>query len=178
MIEKFSQHVYDELRVKKGIYLSADIFGDAVRLKGDPGIGQIFEKMLPYFDAVAPMAYPSHFASGSYGMKDPDASPKEIMEGTGRDMPRRLNAWCPVAAPVVTDGMNEKEIAKAQASYEIEKEKVCSPWKNRPWVQDFSLHMDYGVKEVKDQIDSLESAGITSWLVWNPSSRYTTEAFK
>ncbi len=177
MVEKFFAYIHEEMRIKNGVYISADIFGDTVRLKGDPGVGQTLEKTFPYFDAVAPMVYPSHFSPGSYGMKNPDASPKEIMEGIAFDMNRKLNAWCPVVSSVI-DGMSEKEIKKALEQYEREKQKICSPWKNRPWIQDFSLHAEYGVKEVKDQIDALEKAGITSWLVWNPSSRYTTEAFK
>lgn len=159
MIENFFKYVHEELKIKNGILLSADIFGDTVRLPGDPGIGQTFEQTLPYFDAVAPMTYPSHFASGSYTIQNPDAFPKQIMQGVAIDMQRRLAVWC-------------------ENTSEQDKEEVCTSFKNRPWIQDFSLHHEYGVNEVKAQIDALEKEGITSWLVWNPASRYTKEAFK
>ncbi len=181
MIEKFFIYLHDEVKVKNGIYMSADVFGDVVRLPGDPGIGQTFEKTLPYFDAIAPMVYPSHFSPGSYGMKDPDAFPKEVMEGIARDTNKRFGVWCdksyPISVPQDPENITKDE--KQKIADETQQRKLnCSVWKNRPWVQDFSLHMDYGVKEVTEQIDALESADITSWLVWNPSSRYTIEAFK
>lgn len=159
MIENFMKYLNDELRVKNNVIISADIFGDTVRLEGDPGIGQTFEQALSYFDAVAPMTYPSHFASGSYEIENPDMFPREVMQGVAADMTRRLQVWC--------------ENYTGQ-----DKETVCTSFKNRPWIQDFSLHNTYGVNEVKAQIDALEQAGITSWLVWNPASRYTVSAFK
>lgn len=181
MVEIFFKYLHDEVKVKHGIYMSADIFGDAVRIKGDPGIGQTFEKTLPYFDAVAPMVYPSHFSPGSYGMKNPDTAPKEIMQGIARDTHRRFDNWCNVTYPlsIPVDGTNITKEEKQKIADETTQRKVhCSMWKNRPWIQDFSLHSVYGVAEVKAQIDALESAGVTSWLVWNPSSRYTVGAFK
>ncbi|MCK4258412.1 MAG: putative glycoside hydrolase [Halanaerobiales bacterium] len=49
--------------------------------------------------------------------------------------------------------------------------------KLRPWLQDFSLKHYYGVNEVREQIKALYDLGIEEWLLWNPRSRYTTEAF-
>ena len=45
----------------------------------DMGIGQVFERMLPYFDYVAPMIYPSHYANGEYGIKVPAEKPYETI---------------------------------------------------------------------------------------------------
>ena len=50
--------------------------------------------------------------------------------------------------------------------------------KLRPWLQDFSLRYVYGVKEVRDQIKAAKALGLDSWLLWNPSSRYTWQAFR
>lgn len=47
----------------------------------------------------------------------------------------------------------------------------------RPWLQDFSLQYKYGVKEVREQIAAAEAAGLDSWLLWNPTSNYTWQAF-
>jgi hypothetical protein len=160
ILEDFFEYLMYELKLQRGIAISADIFGDTVRLKGDPGIGQVFEKTLPYFDAVAPMVYPSHFSSGSYGVEDPDSHPKEIMEGVASDTYKRFYAWC--------DSL----------SLEKNNTGICDYSKNSPWIQDFSIKSSYGVKEVKDQIDALEVLGINSWFVWNAAGRYTVDALK
>ncbi len=160
MLEDFFEYLMYQLKVERNIPISADIFGDTVRIKGDPGIGQTFEKTLPYFDAVAPMVYPSHFSPGSYGILDPDAQPKEIMEGIALDTHTRFYEWCNTLT-------NEK--------YKVAE---CDFSKNSPWIQDFSIKSAYGVKEVKDQIDALEARGIKSWFIWNASGRYTVEALK
>ncbi len=160
MLEDFFKYLMFQLKVQRGIPLSADIFGETVRLKGDPGIGQVFEKTLPYFDAVAPMVYPSHFSSGSYGIADPDTHPKEIMEGIAGDTYKRFYDWC----DTLSDDKNNTG--------------ACDYSKNSPWIQDFSIKSTYGVKEVKDQIDALEALGIDSWFVWNASGRYTLDALK
>ncbi len=47
----------------------------------------------------------------------------------------------------------------------------------RPWLQDFSLKHHYGINEVREQIKALYDLGLEEWLLWNPRSRYTTEAF-
>lgn len=49
--------------------------------------------------------------------------------------------------------------------------------KLRPWLQDFSLRHRYGVKEIKEQIRAAKEIGLDSWLLWNPSSNYTWQAF-
>ena len=48
--------------------------------------------------------------------------------------------------------------------------------KIRPWLQDFSLAHSYNKKEIKAQIRAVEDQKLSSWLLWNPSSRYTIEA--
>ncbi len=48
----------------------------------------------------------------------------------------------------------------------------------RPWLQDFSLRVDYTPELVKDQIRAVEELGIREWLLWNPDNRYTARALK
>ncbi len=43
----------------------------------------------------------------------------------------------------------------------------------RPWLQDFSMRIKYGVKEVQGQIDAVFERGIHTFLLWNPSNVYT-----
>lgn len=46
----------------------------------------------------------------------------------------------------------------------------------RPYLQDFSLGVKYGPKEVRDQIQAANDLGIHEWLLWNPACRYTEGA--
>jgi hypothetical protein len=41
-----------------------------------------------------------------------------------------------------------------------------------PWLQDFSLGVDYGVAEVKAQIRGAHENGMDSFILWNASARY------
>ena len=53
-----------------------------------------------------------------------------------------------------------------------------SPLKLRPWLQDFDYGGDYDVEEVRAQIQATYDAGLTSWMLWSPSNRYTRGAFE
>jgi len=44
------------------------------------------------------------------------------------------------------------------------------------WVQDFSIGIPYGPREVRAQIDAARDLGVDSWLLWNATVRYTPEA--
>lgn len=41
-----------------------------------------------------------------------------------------------------------------------------------PWLQDFSLGVNYGDAEVRAQIDAAAAHGVDSFLLWNAASRY------
>jgi hypothetical protein len=45
-----------------------------------------------------------------------------------------------------------------------------------PWLQDFSLGVDYGPAEVKAQIQAAKDAGLPWFLLWDPTVTYTTAA--
>lgn len=45
---------------------------------------------------------------------------------------------------------------------------------SRPWLQDFSMFMEYGPNEVQAQINALAENGIHEYLLWNASGEYTT----
>lgn len=52
------------------------------------------------------------------------------------------------------------------------------PNKMRPWIQDFSLRVPYGHKEVAAQIKALDDIGVKSYLVWDASNKYTHSVYK
>ncbi len=45
-----------------------------------------------------------------------------------------------------------------------------------PWLQDFSLGVTYGAKEVRAQIDAAADRGINEWILWDPKVTYTSAA--
>jgi hypothetical protein len=132
----------------KGITISADLFGMTTTNSDDLGIGQILEYALAHFDYVAPMVYPSHYPTNFMGFKTPAEHPYEVIEYT------------------MKKGM-DKAIAAS-----------TTPHKLRPWLQDFSIgRTDYTSEMVRDQIEATYSVGLTSWMMWNASNRYTASAF-
>lgn len=74
------------------VRLSADIFGLVTTVKDDLGIGQNLEAISSVVDWVSPMAYPSHYARGEFGLPDPDADPYATVHKSLRDAVRRLQA--------------------------------------------------------------------------------------
>jgi hypothetical protein len=71
-----------------GVRVSADVFGlSATR---DLGIGQLPRRISRYLDAVYPMAYPSHYNAGEYGIASPDDSPGITVSRTLADFRRAL----------------------------------------------------------------------------------------
>ena len=142
VVGKFATYICDRVR-KRGALASADIFGIISSSKKDQGIGQDLEILAAPFDLICPMVYPSHFAKGEYGVKDPNREPYTIILKTLRDYAKRL--------------------PKA---------------KIRPWLQDFSLGVPYGVKEVQAQILAAKQIGYEEYLLWNAKNIYTEAAIR
>lgn len=89
VIAAFAKFIGDKVRAHGAVY-SADIFGIISSSKGDQGIGQELEKVAGPFDLISPMVYPSHFAKGEYGIKDPNREPYKIILKSLTDYKRRL----------------------------------------------------------------------------------------
>jgi hypothetical protein len=131
-----------------GITTSADLFGMVTTSDNDMGIGQVLEKALPYFDYISPMVYPSHYPLNFVGFKDPEAHPYEIINFSLKSAIERA----------------------VRAS--------TSPEKIRPWLQDFGLRQVYGSKEVRAQIKAVNDLGLTSWMLWSASNKYSKGALE
>ena len=128
--------------------ISADVFGMVTTNTDDLGIGQVLENAIPYFDYVAPMVYPSHYPPGFLNYKNPASVPYEIVK----------YAMDAAVTRVVAQGY--------------------PPLKLRPWLQDFDLGADYTADMIKAQKRAVYDAGLTSWLMWDPSNKYTVEAYR
>ena len=123
--------------------ISADLFGMVTTERNDMGIGQLLEVALPHFDYIAPMVYPSHFGPGVYGVAKPAEEPYAIIHHA-----------------------MSTAVARAIAA-------SSTPAKLRPWLQDFDLGAVYTADMVRAQIQATYDAGLTSWMMWDPSNRYT-----
>jgi len=145
VITSFFSYLHGQL-APLGIPTSADIFGQVTSDAGDMGIGQHFENVLPYFDFVDPMVYPSHYIDGFDGYQNPAEHPYEI----------------------VKFAMDHAVLRSVAAS--------SSPSKIRPWLQGFDLGAVYTPGMLKAQIQASADAGLSSWLVWNAGSVYSQYA--
>ena len=146
--------------------ISADLFGLATVNRDDLGIGQVIEDAYKYFDYVAPMVYPSHYAPGFIGIQNPGAHPYEVMKYS---LDKALEKWLALTNP------------KTTSTPAIAPEKLG---KLRPWIQDFNMGATYDAAMVKKEFqavyDSLEkgtsSAAYAGWLIWDPKNIYTDGA--
>jgi hypothetical protein len=148
VMEEFFSHMDAELRGVSKIPLSADVFGLTTSATGDLGIGQVIEKIAPHVDYIAPMVYPSHYASGSFGFVNPAEHPYEIIK------------------KALTDG------AAKLAKINIDKSHI------RPWLQDFDLGAVYTADMVQSQITAAQEEGIESYMMWDPANQYTETVYR
>ncbi len=149
VISKFVEYAKKRL-TPYNVRLSVDVFG-LTTLSDGVGIGQNFKQLIDRADYISPMIYPSHYYKGSYGYKNPNSAPYEIVKASLRDAIRKS-----------TDENQTPEIVKN---------------KIRPWLQDFTLGTPhYGPDEVRVQIKAAQEHGINEWLLWNPVVHYTREA--
>ena len=89
VIAAFTKYIGERVH-KRHAFFSVDIFGIISSTKGDEGIGQQLEKVSASFDVLSPMIYPSHFAKGEYGIKNPNAVPYDIIKKSLDDYKKRL----------------------------------------------------------------------------------------
>jgi hypothetical protein len=129
-----------------GALISADLFGMTMTNTDDLNIGQVLEDALPYFDYIAPMVYPSHYPPGYHGYKNPAAMPYEVIKYN------------------MDTGVARTKVAST------------TPNKLRPWLQDFDLGATYTAAMVRAQIQATNDAGLSSWMLWDPSNKYTPAA--
>ena len=128
-----------------GAPITADVFGITTSAFGDVGIGQLWEDMADVMDVLLPMVYPSHYPRGTWGYAVPNAAPYQIVR------------------KALGHGVSRSRDIEGAATI-------------RPWLQAFDLGKpDYTPEYVRAQIDAVYDAGLTEWILWNPSARYDAE---
>lgn len=147
--------------------LSADLFGMTATNYDDLTIGQVLERALPYFDAIAPMVYPSHYPRGFIGLQNPNADVYAVVNYSMQKAVERTRA--------TTTSIASSEYTRIGISTPaIYSKPAYSTAKMRPWLQDFDYGGDYGPAEVRAQIQASYDAGVTGgWMLWSPSNKYT-----
>jgi hypothetical protein len=144
-IREFLLYAREQL-AELGAPLTADVFGLTTSSRTDMGIGQLWEKMIDAVDAILPMMYPSHYAAGSYGIAQPNASPYRTIRAGLEDALRRSRG-VPGAA-VIRPWLQDFTLGQPR----------------------------YGPEHVRAQIQAIYDAGLHEWILWNPGSNYTEAA--
>lgn len=109
--------------------------------------------------------------------------------GIGQDvtaMARELDYLCPMVYPSHYNP-GEYKIGDPEANphdtvylslMDFQKKLEGTNCKLRPWLQDFSLRLNYGVAEVQAQIRACYELGINEWLLWDPHCTFTEAALQ
>lgn len=150
-------------------YTSADLFGMTTTNFDDLSIGQVQERAVPYFDAVAPMVYPSHYPNSFLGLGNPNNYPYKVVHYAMQAGVNRL-----LASTTPMRGFVHTRIGSSTPA--VYAKPVYSPDKLRTWIQDFDYGGDYDAADVRAQIQASYDAGVMSWMIWAPSNRYTKAA--
>ena len=190
-LEVFFAYLHESVR-SIGVKMSADLFGYTTVLSDDLGIGQQLERALPYFDYIAPMVYPSHYNSGFAGLSNPNSDPHKVVftsmaGGVHRALANETTVQTLDGEEIFKDEVipayyTEEGEFMATSTRQISSGYYTKPvydaLKLRPWLQDFDYGGNYGAEEVRAQIQATYDAGLTSWMLWSPSNRYTRGALE
>ncbi len=128
--------------------VTADVFGLTATDTTDMGIGQRWEMFVDQVDVVLPMIYPSHFARGTYKLRNPNAHPYRTIDHALKDVIARSDS-VPNAATVI-------------------------PW----YQDFTLGPPRYGAAEIRAQKKAGYDNGFQSWILWNPKSNYTIAALE
>jgi hypothetical protein len=128
--------------------VTADVFGLTATDTTDMGIGQRWEMFVDQVDVVLPMIYPSHFARGTYKLRNPNAHPYATIDHALKDAISRSDS-VPNAAAVI-------------------------PW----YQDFTLGPPRYGAAEIRAQKKAGYDNGFQSWILWNPKSNYTLAALE
>ncbi|OGZ07621.1 MAG: hypothetical protein A3D65_03750 [Candidatus Lloydbacteria bacterium RIFCSPHIGHO2_02_FULL_50_13] len=184
MMKKFYAHLGGAMH-KAGIPISADLFGMTTTNTDDLNIGQVIEDALLYFDFVAPMVYPSHYPPGFNGWKNPNSVPYEIIKFSMERAVARANkleekesGWVGSAgSPQVAHQIGTTTAGTVATSSPKFAPRGIYANKLRPWIQDFDYGKVYTDADVRAQKKAVYDAGLTSWMAWDPSNKYTPSAY-
>ena len=132
----------------QGMRVTADVFGLTATDTTDMGIGQRWEMFVDQVDVVLPMIYPSHFARGTYKLRNPNAHPYATIDNALKHAIAR-SASISNAAKII-------------------------PW----YQDFTLGPPHYYAEQIKAQKKAGYDNGFQSWILWNPKSNYTIAALE
>lgn len=157
IISELVDYLSEKLRAE-GLFVSCDVFGTIIGSPIDAqSVGQDYTAMSEKIDYICPMIYPSHYASGNFGLEHPDTQPYECILGAlGRSRTELLKA---------------KKEGTEQAVV-------------RPWLQSFTAsylgegnYIKYDAETTRAQIQAVYDAGYDEWIMWSASANYFYDGF-
>ncbi|MDP3052372.1 MAG: putative glycoside hydrolase [bacterium] len=178
VIRNFFKYLRQQL---PGVKISADLFGLTTINQDDLGIGQIIEDAFEYFDFVSPMVYPSHYASGFLGYKNPALYPYEVIKYSLDSAIKRLIEYS--RPQIAVSVSSSTAVSSVTASSTNNQQTFDYPMKSkiRPWLQDFNLGATYDASMITKQIQATQDSlgdNFNGWMLWNPSNVYIREALE
>jgi hypothetical protein len=149
----FFERIHHELKAyNANVILSIDVFGEVLLYGKERGIGQNAADVGKYFDVVSPMAYPSHYQCGEFGVRDPTAHPYKVYFDTIRKGQGYLSGTNAIIRPWVQD-------------FTLTSIYHCGP------------RVVYTAERIREQIRAGEDLGVHGFMLWNAGSRFTRGAF-
>ena len=142
VMAEFFKYLYENLKDEPA-YISGDLFGFTTERTDDMNIGQVIEDAALYFDYVCPMVYPSHYPSGYLNLKNPAASPYQVVKFA---------------------------LTKGEESLAVVKDVRA---KIRPWLQNFNMGAVYTSARIDAQIKAGKEAGTYGYMLWNARNVYS-----
>lgn len=132
--------------------IAIDVFGEVMAYGKETGIGQHLDDIAEYFDVICPMAYPSHYKCGEFGVQDPTAHPYKVYYATLKNGLKFL------------DGKKKIIIRPWIQDFTIGSIYGCGPT------------VRYDADKIKAQIRAGQDLGVNGFMLWNAGSNFTKEA--
>lgn len=133
--------------------IGIDVFGEVFLYGKEMGIGQSLSDVAEYFDVLSPMAYPSHYMCGEFGVQDPTAHPYKVYRTT----------------------------LKSGLTFLKDKKIIIRPWIQNFSIGNIygcGPTVYYDAEKIKAQVQASRDLGINGFMLWNAGSNFTTEVFK
>ncbi len=155
IMAEFFRNLTQRIRkYKPEIKLSIDVFGYVYANGQELTVGQRLADMGEYFDIICPMAYPSHFRCGEFGLRDPNYEPYLVYNN------------------ILKNGLRELAKIKSRA--------ITRPWIQDFSITNIYRcgypAAKYDAEKVRAQIRASQQNGINGFMLWNARSQFTVGA--
>ena len=154
VMEHFFKKMKSELKsYSPNTLIGIDVFGIVFLNGKEPNISQTLSDIAEYFDVICPMAYPSHYMCGEFGVQDPTAHPYKVYYATLKNGLKFLDGKKVIIRPWIQN-------------FSIASIYGCGPT------------VYYGYDNVHAQIQACRDLGINGFMLWNANNNFTIEVLK